>query len=367
MPNLDDAYMKQVFQLALKGKGVTSPNPMVGAVLVRDGELVGEGFHQYHEQKHAEVLALDQAGEKARGATLYVNLEPCCHRGRTGPCCRYILDSGVARVVAAMRDPNPLVKGKGFEQLTMGGVEVVWGTMESEAQRLNEAYVKYITSHIPFVIAKTGATLDGKISSGLESQQWITSVESRHRGHQLRLEADAILVGIGTILKDDPRLTDRSGQPRRRPLLRVVLDSQLRLPLDSQLARTHHEGAIILFCADGRDRSRQRQLENAGMEIIPAFTVRGRVPLEVVLETLGQRQVMSLLIEGGAEVNFEAVQTQIVDKLICFLAPKILGGTKGVGMFGGTGFFTLDQAPSLLFSKTEKIGPDLMIEAYFHK
>ncbi len=366
MTNVDDTHMGQAIELALRGRGLTSPNPMVGAVLVRDGVIVGQGFHRYSERKHAEVRALEQAGEKARGATLYVNLEPCCHQGRTGPCCRRIADSGIARVVAAMKDPNPLVAGKGLQWLTAAGVAVSLGVREGEAQRLNQAYVKYIACRQPFVTAKVGATLDGRISAGGGPHRWITSPESRHRAHQLRLEADAILVGIGTVLQDDPRLTDRSGQPRTRPLLRVVLDSRLRLPPDSCLARTRSQGAIIVFCSQGPDPARQHRLEEAGIEIIPVAATGGRLSLGPVLEELGRRQVLSLLIEGGAEVNFEALRSNVIDKFVCFLAPTILGGA-AVPMFGGTGFDRLDQAPPLVFSRTERIGPDLMIEAYLRR
>ncbi len=366
MPNLDDTYMGQAIELALRGRGLTSPNPMVGAVLVRDGVIVGQGFHRYSQRKHAEVWALEQAGAKAEGATLYVNLEPCCHQGRTGPCCQRIVDSGIARVVAAMKDPNSLVAGKGLEWLNSAGVEVSSGVGEEESQRLNEAYAKYITCRQPFVTIKVGATLDGRISAGPGPRQWITSPESRHRVHQLRLEADAILVGIGTVLQDDPYLTDRSGQPRTRPLLRVVLDSRLRLPPDGRLVRTRSQGDIIVFCGRGRDPNRQRRLQDAGIAVIPVDATGGRLSFGPVLEELGRRQVLSLLIEGGAEINFEALRSKVIDKLICFLAPRILGGA-AVTMFGSDGFASLDQAPPLVFSRTERIGPDLMIEAYLRR
>ena len=363
MSKLDHSYMGQAMELARQGRGLASPNPMVGAVLVRDGLVVGQGFHRYGERKHAEVWALEQAGHKARGATLYVNLEPCCHQGRTGPCCRSIVDSRIARVVVAMKDPNPLVAGKGMEWLTSAGLEVTAGVREDEARRLNEAFAKYIACRKPFVTVKVGATLDGRIAAGKGPSQWITSQQSRQRVHRMRLEADAILVGIGTVLQDDPYLTDRSGQPRTRPLLRVVLDSQLRLPLDSCLASTRSQGDIIVFCGPRPDADQRRKLEQRGIEVIPACATGGRVSFGAVLEELGSRQVLSLLIEGGAEVNFEALRSQVIDKLVCFLAPRILGGA-AVAMFGGAGFHRLDQAPWLVFSGIERIGPDLMIEGY---
>ena len=363
MSERDHYYMGQAMELALQGRGLASPNPMVGAVLVRDGRVVGRGVHRYGQRKHAEVRALEQAGDRARGATLYVNLEPCCHQGRTAPCCRAIVDSGIARVVLAMRDPNPLVAGKGMEWLTSAGLQVTGGVREDEARRLNEAFAKYISSRKPFVTAKVGATLDGRIAAASGPAQWITSPESRQRVHRMRLEADAILVGIGTVLQDDPYLTDRSGQPRTRPLLRVVLDSRLRLPLDSHLASSRDQGDIILFCGLRPNPDRRHKLEQAGIEVIPTAGTAGRIAFGPVLEELGQRQVVGLLIEGGGEINFEALRSRVIDKLVCFLAPRILGGA-AVAMFGGAGFPGLDQAPPLAFSRVERIGPDLMIEAY---
>ena len=359
----DHHYMGQAMELALQGRGLASPNPMVGAVLVQDGRVVGQGVHRFGQRKHAEVWALQQAGDQARGATLYVNLEPCCHQGRTGPCCRAIVDSGIARVVVAMRDPNPLVAGKGLEWLTSAGLQVTAGVREDEARRLNEAYAKYICSRKPFVTVKVGATLDGRIAAGSGPPQWITSPEARRRVHRMRLEADAILVGIGTVLQDDPYLTDRSGQPRTRPLLRVVLDSGLRLPLDSRLASTRDQGDIIVFCGRRPDPDRRRKLEQTGIEVIPTAGTAGRISFGTVLEELGRRQVVGLLIEGGGEINFDALRSRVIDKLVCFLAPRILGGT-AVAMFGGAGFPALDQAPPLAFTRIERIGPDLMIEAY---
>lgn len=363
MSERDHLYMGQALELALQGRGLTSPNPMVGAVLVRDGRVVGQGFHRYGHRKHAEVWALEQAGDHARGATLYVTLEPCCHQGRTGPCCRSIVDSGIARVVMAMRDPNPLVAGKGLEWLTSAGLEVTTGVRENEARRLNEAYAKYISCRKPFVTVKVGATLDGRIAAGSGPPQWITSPESRQRVHRMRLEADAILVGIGTVLQDDPNLTDRSGRPRTRPLLRVVLDSRLRLPPDSRLASTRSQGDIIVFCGSPPDPERRRKLEQAGIEVIPTAATGGRIPWGPVLEELGRRQVLGLLVEGGGKINLDALRGRVIDKLVCFLAPRILGGA-AVAMFGGPGFPGLDQAPWLAFSGVEPIGPDLMIEAY---
>ena len=364
MPAPDSTYMTRALDLARQGRGLTSPNPMVGAVVVRNGLIVGEGFHQYAELKHAEVLAIERAGETASGATLYVNLEPCNHLGRTPPCCDLIITSGIARVVVAGTDPNPLVSGKGLQSLEAAGVEVFVGLMEAEAQKLNEAFSTYITTHRPFVTLKAGMTLDGMIADSRGCSKWITSEEARQRVQQLRFENDAALVGIGTILKDDPSLTDRSGHPRRRPFARVVLDSRLRLPLSSQLLRASDLNDIIVFCSEERDEQREGALRKMGVNVILAPASSGRISFDFVLEELGRRQIISLLVEGGAEVNSEALQSRCVDKVLLYVAPKILGGLSSLPAFGGMGFSELEQSVSLRFASVETIGPDLMIEAY---
>jgi diaminohydroxyphosphoribosylaminopyrimidine deaminase/5-amino-6-(5-phosphoribosylamino)uracil reductase len=356
-------YMDRALALARIGKGLASPNPMVGALLVKNGTIVGEGFHRYAERKHAEVWAIEQAGEQSKGATLYVTLEPCSHFGRTPPCSDLIIRAGVSRVVAATKDPNPQVQGAGFERLKRAGVDLVIGLQETEATRLNEAYFKHIQTGLPFVTLKTAMTLDGKIAAQDGRSKWITSEESRRRAQQLRFENDAVLVGIGTALRDDPSLTDRSGQTRRRPLVRVILDSRLRFPLTSNLIRSIREGAIIIFCLETRDPDRQRFLEEAGIEVIPVSASDRHIPMLSVLKELGRRDLISLLIEGGSQVNFSALSSMAVDKMICFLAPKILGGG-AVPAVGGKGFPNLDDHFLLRFEYVERIGPDVLIEAY---
>jgi diaminohydroxyphosphoribosylaminopyrimidine deaminase/5-amino-6-(5-phosphoribosylamino)uracil reductase len=367
MAENDLTYMDRALALAKEGRGLTSPNPMVGAVLVKDGLVVGEGFHKYAEQKHAEVWAIEQAGGRAKGAILYVNLEPCSHFGRTGPCCDLIVSAGVSRVVAAMRDPNPRVAGSGFERLRQAGVDLVVGLREADAQRLNEAYLKYIKTGLPFVTLKAGMTLDGKIAAKDGRSQWITSDDSRRRAQQLRFENDALLAGIGTVLQDDPWFTDRSGQIRRRLLTRVILDARLRLPLESNLVRSLRDGAIILFCSEKREQERQRQLEELGIEVVPVAASDHHIPIATVLKELGRREISSLLIEGGAEVNFSGLSNLAVDKLILFLAPRILGGRRAVPVVGGKGFPDLDRSVSLTFAAVERVGPDLMVEAYVRR
>jgi diaminohydroxyphosphoribosylaminopyrimidine deaminase/5-amino-6-(5-phosphoribosylamino)uracil reductase len=360
----DGRFMRYALELAKRGRGLASPNPMVGAVLVRDGQVVGEGFHRYAEKKHAETWALEQAGAAARGSTLFVTLEPCSHHGRTPPCTGQLIEAGVSRVVAAMPDPNPLVAGNGLRSLQEAGIAVETGLLETDAVTLNEAYCRFVQTRLPFVTLKAAMTLDGKIAQADGRSQWITQDVSRQRVQQLRFENDAILTGIGTVLADNPRLTDRTGLPRRRPLLRAVLDTWLRLSPDSLLVRSRDEGTILVFCCEQRDAARQRQLETCGLEVVPCPAIAGKVDLLAVLQELGRRDIISLLIEAGPTLNFEALRARCVDKLLCFIAPRILGGLSPLPLVGGEGFVRLDRSLDLRFGAIEKIGDDLLVEAY---
>jgi diaminohydroxyphosphoribosylaminopyrimidine deaminase / 5-amino-6-(5-phosphoribosylamino)uracil reductase len=364
MSERDEHYMGYALDLARRGRGLASPNPMVGAVLVQGDRVIGEGFHRYNERKHAEVWALEDAKEQALGTTLYVNLEPCSHFGRTPPCVDRLIRAGVERVVAAMQDPNPLVAGNGFRKLQTAGIALTTGVCEPEALKLNEAYCKFVRTRKPFVTLKVAMTLDGKIAEANGHALWITGELARQRVQQLRFETDAVLTGIGTVLADDPLLTDRTHQPRRRQLVRVVVDTHLRLPVESRLVRSRSEGDIIMFCSDERDADKQQLLEEAGVEIVPVSPRQNKIPFATVLDELGRREVTSLLIEAGSEVNFEALRSGSVDKLFCFIAPKLLGGTSPLPVVGGGGFLHLDQAVPLTFASTEQVGDDLLIEAY---
>lgn len=363
----DKRYMRYALDLAKHGLALVSPNPMVGAVLVRDGQIVGEGFHRYAEKKHAETWALEQAGAAARGSTLYVNLEPCSHQGRTPPCTSQLIDAGVSRVVAAMTDPNPLVAGNGLRSLQAAGINAETGSLEAEAGKLNEAYCKFIQTRLPLVTLKAAMTLDGKIAQADGQSQWITQDASRLRVQQLRFENDAILTGIGTVLTDNPRLTDRTGLARRRPLLRVVLDTWLRLSPDSLLVRSRDAGSILVYCCEQRDTTRQRQLEACGLEVVPCSTIQGKVDLPAVLRELGRRDITSVLLEAGPTLNFEALRSGCVDKLLCFVAPRILGGLSPLPMVGGEGFVRLDRSLDLRFGTIDQVGDDLLIEAYVNR
>ena len=334
----DEHFLQHALELARHGIALTSPNPCVGAVIVApDGTITGEGSHTYENKKHAEVLALEHAGNRARGATLYLNLEPCSHQGRTGPCADTVIAAGIRRVVCSMEDPNPQVAGRGFAKLRNAGIEVAVGLLEAEAKKLNEAFAKYIRHKMPFVLLKSAMTLDGKIatspnsapstdSRGSTRTSWITGEAARSHVQQLRHENDAILTGIGTILADDPLLTDRTGQPRRRPLLRVILDSHLRLPLESQIARTANSDVLIFYAA--RDQERRQQLEQLGISIESApESPSGHLDLTSVLRRLGELEITSAMIEGGVHLNTAAVNDDIVDKVMLYVAPKIFGET----------------------------------------
>ncbi len=362
MDRYDIPFMERALALARKGAGLASPNPLVGAVLVRDGELVGEGYHQYAARGHAEIVALKAAGEKAHGATLYVGLEPCCHTGRTGPCTDALIAAGVRRVVAAMHDPNPAVAGRGLEQLRGAGVETELGVLEEDARLLNEAFACWIRTKQPFVTLKSALTLDGQLAlpcakKKQSSATWITSEESRGEVQRMRHASDALLTGIGTVLADDPLMTDRSGQPRRRPLLRVLLDSKLRLPLRSRIVETA-AGDLLVFTLADRKSARVKHLERAGVEVISLRGQRGRIPLQKVLQELGRRDILSVLLEAGSELNGAALAAGLVHKLALFYAPKLAGET-GVPFARAV----LSQ-PAMSGVRLRQFGPDILIEGY---
>ena len=354
--------MSQAIELACKGVALAHPNPRVGAVIVKNGRKVGEGFHAYDRRDHAEILALRQAGEKARGATLYVTLEPCSHTGRTAPCAKAVIAAGIRRVYAAMKDPNPAVAGRGFALLKRAGISVHVGACEADARNLNEDFAKWIRTGLPFVTLKTALTLDGQIAARAGSTTWITSSESRERVQRIRHAADALLTGIGTVLADDPRLTDRTGEPRRRRLLRAVVDSRLRIPLQSKLVKSA-EGDVVIFTTQAAGSPKARALNRAGVEVFRVRGRRGRVDLRAVIRELGRRQVLNLLLEGGAELNGAALETGIVDKMILFYAPKIMG-MGGVPMAQIPSRWS-PKSPILTNLSVLRYGPDFVVEGYF--
>jgi diaminohydroxyphosphoribosylaminopyrimidine deaminase/5-amino-6-(5-phosphoribosylamino)uracil reductase len=325
----DDTYMRRALELAEKGAGLTSPGAMVGAVIVKNGLIVGEGFYTYGGVRHAEVIALEQAGSAAQGSTVYTSLEPCSHEGRTGPCADALIKAGVGRVVTALQDPNPDVNGRGLEKLNKAGIQTECGILEEEARRLNEAFITYKTERRPFGILKVAMTLDGKIATSTGESQWITSEDSRALVHQLRHRADAVITGSGTVIADNPRLTDRSGLPRRRPLLRVILDRRGRLS-----------------------------------EFGDAFIFRGG--LCALSAELYNREIQGFLLECGPDLAFSALSGGIIDKIVAFIAPKILGGRE-IPAIGGEGAGKLSEAIPLQDWTTTRSGPDLVLTAYVHR
>src|SRR5256885_278788 len=356
--------MQPALALARKGVGVASSNPMVGCVIVREGQIVGEGFHQYEWRDHAEIVALKTAGEKVRGATLYVTLEPCNHIGRTGPCTEAIIAAGVQHIVVAVEDPNPVNSGRGFERLRSAGIEVVTGVCEEEARRLNEAFACWIRTKKPFVTLKSALTLDGQLalpkSQRRKRRNWITSEESRAEVQRMRHASDALLTGIGTILADDPLLTDRSGLPRRKHLLRVVLDSRLRLSPKSRLVKTSDED-LLVFTAVSVTSAKARNLQDAGVEVILAKTENGCIDLASALGELGRREILSVLLEAGPTMNGAALAAGVVHKLFLFYAPKIAGENRVP--------FALApklSLPPLRNVRTQQFGPDITIEGYLN-
>ncbi|HTA24588.1 MAG TPA: bifunctional diaminohydroxyphosphoribosylaminopyrimidine deaminase/5-amino-6-(5-phosphoribosylamino)uracil reductase RibD [Terriglobales bacterium] len=375
---IDEQFLRRTLALAREGIGLTSPNPNVGAVLVdADGTVVGSGSHTYAGIKHAEILAIEQAGQRAKGATLYINLEPCSHQGRTSPCSDAVIAAGITRVVACMSDPNPLVSGRGFERLRQAGVAVTVGILEEEAKQLNEAFTRYIRKHVPLVTLKAAMTLDGKIApppgesrnptalgAGSSGSGYITSEVARAHVQELRHQHDAILVGVGTVIADDPLLTDRSGRPRRRPLLRVILDSRLRLPLESRVVKTTQDDLLVL-CSFAEEKKR-KQLQERGVwvEQIPQPMVDGHPNLTAVVKHLGEREITSLMIEGGSMVNWAALSSGIVDKVFFYYAPKILGGTGAVPFSAGAGFGHLGEAAQVKSIRLHRFGEDFAVEGY---
>lgn len=357
-------YMNSTLQLALGGVGKTNPNPLVGAVIVKDGTLIAEGFHHALGCAHAEVDAVNHATQSVQGATLYVNLEPCAHFGKTPPCAQAIIDAGIRQVVIGMVDPNPQVAGKGIQALKNAGIDVIVGILEQEAKKLNEIFITYITKKKPFVILKCAMTLDGKIASSSGDAQWISGEIARQHVHTIRDRVSAIMVGVNTVLCDNPMLTTRLPNKEGSDPIRIIVDSHGRTPLESHVIKTPSQAKTIIATTSRIDAEKEAQFVANGVRIIKAGD--DRIDLSRLMDELYQREIDSILLEGGGTLNFSALEAGIVDKVMMFIAPKIIGGKTAITPVEGTGFPLMKDALPLHDMTVCTIGDDLLIEGYLH-
>lgn len=360
----DRRHMKQALALAEKGLGRSSPNPSVGCIIVNEGKVVGRGFHEYAYKDHAEVRALRQAGDRSRNATVYLTLEPCCHHGRTPPCVEGLIQAGVRRVVVGRTDPDPRVSSRGIDILRSAGIRVDAGLLAEQAGKIIESFACFITTGLPFVVSKVGMSLDGKIGTGQKEGRWITSPEGREFGQHLRLRADALLVGIGTVLFDDPELTYRAGAPKARPMIRAILDTELRTPPAARIFRTDQNAPVLIFCRPSVSRDRRMELEKRGAEILQVPCSDNRLELNAVLQELGKRGVLELLVEGGSRVHWSFLSKKLVDSFIFVIAPMVLGGKDAIPSVGGEGYKTVKDSPRFRVRRSFAVGPDMVLEAY---
>jgi len=359
---MPDTFQQRALALARKGEGRTSPNPPVGAVVVSGGRIVGEGFHPQAGEPHAEIFALRAAGAAARGADLYVTLEPCSHHGRTGPCAEAVIAAGIRRVFVGCVDPNPQVAGRGIARLRAAGIEVVEGELEDECRRLLAPFARHIVTGLPFVTLKAGMTLDGQTATSTGASQWITGAASREYVHRLRDRCDAVLTGVGTVLADDCRLTVRLPDGGRDPV-RVVLDSRLRIDDQAQILQLDSSAPTILAATAAADPNRVAGLRQRGIEVLFCAEDRaGRVDLNDLMRQLGKRNLQHVLLEAGATVNAAALQSGIVNRMALFVAPKLFGGSDGTPLFAGPGVLSPDAAFTLTDLRTRMFGGDILIE-----
>jgi diaminohydroxyphosphoribosylaminopyrimidine deaminase / 5-amino-6-(5-phosphoribosylamino)uracil reductase len=364
----DKRFMQMALDLAKKGEGFTSPNPMVGAVIVKDQKVVGKGYHKAAGEAHAEVNAIDDAGALAKNATLYVTLEPCNHTGRTPPCAEKVVASGIRRVVAAMNDPNPGVKGGGLDYLKRRGISVTVGVCEKQAKRLNEFFIKHVGTKRPFTIVKCAATLDGRIATKTGDSRWVTGEKSRQFVHQLRHSVDAIMVGINTVEKDNPSLTTRlTTRPKKLKQLdptRIILDTSLRISEKAKLLQLHSDSDTILITGPLVSSDKKIRLEKKGVRIIESPVIDGLIDLDRLMDLLGSLGITSLLIEGGGRVFASALSAGVVDKVLFFYAPKILGGDDGIPICKGPGVDLMDNCIPVKDIRVRRFGDDIMVEGY---
>lgn len=355
--------MERALELALKGIGGVNPNPLVGAVIVKDDQIIGEGYHECYGEAHAERNAVKNAIKPVEGSTIYVTLEPCAHHGKTPPCVDLLIEKKFKKVVIGMLDPNSLVAGKSIEKLKKHGIEVVVGVKEEECKKINEIFIKYITSKIPFVILKSGMSLDGKIATYTGKSKWITSKESREDSQNLRNRVHSIMVGVNTIIADDPELTCRINENKK--LIRIIVDTKLRIPMDSKVIKNKDKLTIVATTVNSNEK-KKHELRDLGIKVIEVSEKKNKVDLNELVTTLGKEGIDSILIEGGGTLNFSALEEKLVDKAIFYIAPKILGGEKSKSCIAGTGFSELAEVPKLKDISYRKIGEDLVIEGYIN-
>ncbi|MFC1821374.1 bifunctional diaminohydroxyphosphoribosylaminopyrimidine deaminase/5-amino-6-(5-phosphoribosylamino)uracil reductase RibD [Thermodesulfobacteriota bacterium] len=363
--DMNEHFMKEALRLAKKGRGRTSPNPSVGAVIVRNGSIIASGYHRRAGEKHAEVEALSQfSGPARKGDTLYVTLEPCNHHGRTPPCTEAILRSGIGRVVVGMGDPNPKVSGGGCEYLVQKGLDVKQGVLEMDCRRLNEAFVTFVTKGRPFIIAKSAMTLDGWTATSTGHSRWITNERSRQFVHRLRDRVDGVIVGCGTVIADDPMLTTRLKNRRGKDPLRIIVDTQFKTPLNAKVLNHHSASMTLIVAGDHVPQEHLRRIPEKGVSAIGCPTRDDRIDLRALMDILGNMSLLSLMLEGGSTLMGSMIRARLVDKFYLFKAPKLLGGGDGLPMALGLGPERMDQALGLKEIKTRRFGDDLLIRGY---
>lgn len=364
---MDTKYMKRALELARKGIGYVNPNPLVGAVIVKNEKIIAEGYHEFYGGPHAEINAFNHAEEDVQGAVMYVTLEPCSHYGKTPPCAHAIVEKGIRKIVVAMEDPNPEVSGRGIKLLREHGIEVITGVLEEESRKLNEIFLKYITTQLPFCILKTAMTLDGKIATKAGDSKWITSEASRQYVHQLRHRAAGIMVGVNTITQDDPLLNTRLEDGKGSDPIRIVVDTSAKIPLEANVLNLESRARTIIVATDLAKKEKLKSLEDKGAEIIISPLTKSGVCLKHLMKELGKRKIDSVLLEGGSELNYSALEAGIVDKVNVFIAPKIIGGREAKSSVGGLGIALMKDAVRLKNLSVQSFDEDIMIEAYVER
>ena len=363
----EEEYMRMAISLARRGFGATSPNPMVGAVLVKGKRIVGKGYHKMAGLPHAEVVAINEANGEAMGSTLYVNLEPCVHFGRTPPCVDAIKKAGIKKVIVSMLDPNPNVNGKGIEALKKAGISVKVGLLEDEARKLNEAFIVYMEKKRPFFVMKAAASLDGKIATKTCDSKWISNEESRKYANRLRSTMDGIIIGINTVITDNPLLVPRILRPKKYPV-RIILDSKLRIPLACDMVKTSEKYKTLIFASGDARSDKEAKLKSLGLEIIKVpKDENGRVSLKHVCEELYKREIVNVLVEGGGEVNSSLLKDGLLDKVILFYSPIFIGGKGALNVIGGRGIDFLKDAYKVDVSVIKRFKEDIYVEGYVHR